>query len=240
MPDLLQISEFARGPMAWICVAIFFIGNGYQIFKFYQLSRNTHHPTLKRPIGYRKQKARPFSREILISKIARLRVSLIGIEPVMAFVTITFHLCLFILPLFILEHAVLYLINWKLDIWPIVFSHQVTDFLVLYLLGCTLFFLFRRLFIRRVRALSTAQDYIMLTLALIPFVTGFMAIHHVADYASLITVHILSVELLLVIMPFTKFAHMLFFFINRFTLASEYSLAQGHRTWSPRAVDSKN
>ena len=240
MPDLLQIGEFARGPMIWICVAIFFIGNGVHIFKFCRLSRNTHLITIKRPIGYRKQKARTFSREMLISKIARFRVSLVGIEPVMAFVTITFHLCLFILPLFILEHAVLYLINWRLDIWPIVFSRQVTDFMVLYLLGCTLFFLFRRLFIRRVRALSTARDYCMLTTALIPFVTGFMAIHHVTDYASLITIHILSVELLLVIMPFTKFAHMLFFFINRFTLASEYSLARGHRTWSPRAMDSKS
>ena len=240
MPNLLQIGEFARGPMAWICFAVFLIGNSYHVFRFFRLSQRKTRIRLQRPAGYRKPPVRPFSREVLISRIARLRISLAGIEPVMAFVTITFHLCLFILPLFILEHAVLYLVNWKLDIWPIVFSHQVADFLVLYLLGCALFFLLRRLFIRRVRALSTAKDYCMLTIALIPFVTGFMAIHHVTDYASLITIHILSVELLLVIMPFTKFAHMLFFFINRFTLVSENSLAQGHRTWSPRAMDSKN
>lgn len=231
MPSLLQIGELARGPLAWICFAVFLLGNGYQVFRFFRLSQSKSRIRLERPARYRKPPARLFSREVLISRIARLRVSLAGLDPLMAFVTVTFHLCLLILPLFILEHAVLYMINWKIDIWPIVFSQGIADFLMLYLFGCALFFLCRRIFIRRVRALSTAQDYLMLTLTLIPFITGFLAIHHVTDYATLITIHILSVELLLIIIPFTKFSHMLFFFINRFTLASEYSLAKGHRTW---------
>jgi len=232
MLDLLQIGEFVRGPMAWICLTVFLIGNGYQIFNFYRLSRHTNRIRLKRPKRYRKPSARPFSgRDVLISGMARLRVSLVGLDPLMAFVTVTFHLCLLILPLFILEHAALYMINWKFNLWPLVFSQQVADFLMLYLFGCALFFLFRRIVIRRVRVLSTVHDYLMLTLTLVPFITGYLAIHHVTDYAMLITIHILSVELLLIITPFTKFAHMLFFFINRFALAGEYSLAKGRRSW---------
>jgi hypothetical protein len=43
--------------------------------------------------------------------------------------------------------------------------------------------------------------------------------------------HILAGELMLIVIPFTKLGHMLFFFLYRFLIGSEYSFGQGTRTW---------
>jgi hypothetical protein len=45
------------------------------------------------------------------------------------------------------------------------------------------------------------------------------------------TLHILSGEIMLIALPFTKLGHMLFFFLYRFLIGSEYSFVRGTRTW---------
>jgi hypothetical protein len=45
------------------------------------------------------------------------------------------------------------------------------------------------------------------------------------------TIHILSGVAMLIMIPFTKLGHMLFFFLYRFLIGSEYSFARGARAW---------
>ena len=66
------------------------------------------------------------------------------------------------------------------------------------------------------RFLSRFEDYFTLALTLLPLVTGYMAYHHLLlPYTWMLAVHILSAELLLVFMPFTKLMHFSTLFLAR-------------------------
>ena len=66
------------------------------------------------------------------------------------------------------------------------------------------------------RFLSGAQDYFAWLLTLLPLLTGYLAFHHViVDYTLMLALHILSVELLLVALPFTKLFHTVSVFVSR-------------------------
>jgi len=56
--------------------------------------------------------------------------------------------------------------------------------------------------------LSTREDYIVWLVTIAPLITGYIAFHRIGMTApTLLAIHILSVELLLVVFPFTKLMH---------------------------------
>jgi nitrate reductase gamma subunit len=58
------------------------------------------------------------------------------------------------------------------------------------------------------RFLSTFDDYLGWFVTILPLVTGYIAFHRVGMPApTLIAIHILSVELLMIVFPFTKLMH---------------------------------
>jgi nitrate reductase gamma subunit len=58
------------------------------------------------------------------------------------------------------------------------------------------------------RFLSTYGDYAAWMLTFLPVLTGYLATHHLLlPYTAMLALHILSVELLLVFLPFTKLMH---------------------------------
>jgi hypothetical protein len=71
----------------------------------------------------------------------------------------------------------------------------------------------------------------LLGLVIAPFLTGFLAHEAIYDYNILIFLHILSAEILLILIPFSKFFHMVFFFIGRFLVINEHSLGTPNRSW---------
>jgi nitrate reductase gamma subunit len=68
------------------------------------------------------------------------------------------------------------------------------------------------------RFLSRFQDYLVWLVTMLPVVTGYLAFHRVdvVPPPTLIAVHILSVELLMVIFPFTKLMHAFTLFMARY------------------------
>ena len=58
------------------------------------------------------------------------------------------------------------------------------------------------------RFLSNTEDYLVWLLTILPLITGYLAFHRIGATAqTLLAIHILSVELLLVAFPFTKLMH---------------------------------
>jgi len=56
--------------------------------------------------------------------------------------------------------------------------------------------------------ITTKEDYLVWMLTILPLITGYMAFHRIGMTApTLLAIHILSVELLLVAFPFTKLMH---------------------------------
>jgi nitrate reductase gamma subunit len=67
-----------------------------------------------------------------------------------------------------------------------------------------------------IRFLSNTEDYLVWLLTILPLITGYIAFHRIGGTAStLLAIHILSVELLLVIFPFTKLMHAFTLFMSR-------------------------
>jgi hypothetical protein len=224
--------EIIRGPMAWCAFFVFISGMAFQTACFFFHSRRRPRIYLTPPAGYAKRSDGISARQRWMARLAAWRVTVLGVNPLMAICTSLFHVCVFILPIFLLQHNSIMGQLWGLTICPHVLSEQATDILCGMVFSCGAVFLMRRLFIRRVRAITTIYDYLIWGIALGPFVTGFLAVHAVHNYQALVVCHILSAQILLVVAPFTKFFHMVMFFINRILLPGEMSFGPGRRTWT--------
>ncbi len=147
----------------------------------------------------------------------------------MTIVTSIFHFCLFATPLFLMGHNKLIRESWGISFFSL--PEKLTDIMTQVVMGCALFFLFRRILMAKVRSITAGSDYLILILTAAPFITGFFAFHQTHDYEPVILLHMLTGELMLILLPFTKLAHMIFFFINRFLIPHENSFGRGSRTW---------
>lgn len=76
--------------------------------------------------------------------------------------------------------------------------------------------LLRRYFDPVLRFISTFDDYFTWLVTFLPVFTGLLATSHlVARYESLLAIHILSVELFLIWLPFGKLMHSMLVFVTR-------------------------
>ena len=96
--------------------------------------------------------------------------------------------------------------------------------------GCV-FFLIRRLKLPEVKFVTSASDYIILAIVAAPFVTGFLAYHQWFGYQFLLILHIISGEVMLMAIPFTRLSHMLFAPLTRAYMGSEFGGVRGAKDW---------
>jgi len=67
-----------------------------------------------------------------------------------------------------------------------------------------------------IRFLSTSQDYFVWAVTFLPLLTGYLAFHRIINpYSLALSIHILSIELLMVVFPFTKLMHAITLFFAR-------------------------
>ena len=217
--------DFIEGPMVWVAFVVFFVGLLFQVMQFFNLTRR------KDPIF--PLKAPEPKKKGLLESIRRslpaLSRTVWSTHPSVMVMTTIFHVCLIGTPLFVLGHNILLEESIGLGLWS--FSERVTDVLTVVVFFCAAYFLARRIFLDRVRAISTFYDYVTLLITLAPFLTGYIAYHQWFHYETMIFLHLLSAEVMLIVIPFTKLGHMLFFFLYRFFIGSEYSFSQGTRAW---------
>ena len=217
--------DFIRGPLVSIAFAIFILGLVFQLIQFFRLTKKKEWIYPPGEIKREKKTAGKWAAFCLAS----LNGTLWKTDPLMTIVTSVFHVFLILVPVFLLAHNILLDQAWGPHLWSL--PEPLTDVLTLIVLICLAFFLGRRLFLARVRVITSLYDYAVLLIALAPFVTGFFAYHQWFNYDTVMMVHILAGEAMLITIPFTKLGHMLFFFLYRFLIGNEYSFARGERTW---------
>jgi nitrate reductase gamma subunit len=209
----------------WGAAIIFLVGVTYRAIQLFTLTRKKE--KMLCPTGaIRKDTPEEKKMKTLIS----FKNSLIGKNPIMAIVSFVFHFCLFAAPLFALGHSLVLYESWGISFVSL--PDPLIDVLTIVFLLCSLFFLIRRIVIPRVSALSTPYDYLLLFITAAPFLTGLFAYHQWFDYKTVITLHLLAGQLMLVVIPFTKLGHMVFFFFVRILLGGEFSFGKGNRIWS--------
>ena len=93
---------------------------------------------------------------------------------------------------------------------------QFIDATAVVTLAAMLFMLVDRISKPVKRFISTFQDYAAWTLTFLPVLTGYMATKHLLlPYPAMLALHILSAELLLIFLPFTKLIHVVTLWASR-------------------------
>lgn len=140
-------------------------------------------------------------------------------RPVYSVISIVFHIGLILVPVFLLAHIQLWEAGLGVSWWSL--PHFWADLLTITTIvtGAALFF--GRIGQRSAHALSRTQDYLWPILLIIPFVTGYICANTVvgpATYQLTMLVHLLSAELIFVLIPFTKIAHCVLMPLSQFII----------------------
>lgn len=126
------------------------------------------------------------------------------------------HIGILIVPLFLIDHVVLWEGLFGVGLPAI--GKGVADILTLLTISCVMLLIAFRVFSTRHRLVSRPSDYVLLALVLVPFLSGYLASHpdvNPLPWQVMMLTHLLSGELLFVLMPFTKLAHVVLFFFDR-------------------------
>ncbi|MCE5180337.1 MAG: hypothetical protein LLG15_00910 [Betaproteobacteria bacterium] len=125
-----------------------------------------------------------------------------------------FHLGFLITLFFLSQHIDMLRAILKFG-WPAL-PRSVIDIAAILSIAAMIALLVHRIIDPVKRLLSDFQDYLTWALTFLPLLTGFMLLRSIGfGYTTLLTLHILSVELLLIAIPFTKLAHMFSTFVSR-------------------------
>jgi nitrate reductase gamma subunit len=223
------IYNLASGLLAKVAFAVFLIGTGIRTIRFISLTRNVKQDKPQPAISIRKR----FTIKSILKELPRLfaamKHTVLAKNPVTIVVSFVFHLGLFFVPLFLLAHNIM--ITRFMGVSLFSFSEQTTNIMTIIFLVCAFYFLARRIFSARVRMITSVNDYLILAVTTLPFLTGLLAYYQVYDYKVMIVLHMLSGELMLVAAPFTKIFHMVFFFVSRFMIIGQHTLGKGNRVW---------
>ena len=206
--------EFVRGPMAWTAFSVCI---GATLLRLVILMARAQRIHRMLPAKSLRGGFKSIARGLLPFGLAAMRQ-----QPVLGAVTFIFHLCVLLTPVFLLAHIVLVYESWQIQ-W-ISLPDMAADIMTVIVIAGTLFFAARRLRLKEVRALSDFSDWALLIVINGIFLTGLLAYHHWGPYRALLITHILLGEILLLMIPFTKLAHMVLFFFTRGYLGAEYEI----------------
>ena len=129
--------------------------------------------------------------------------------------TYIFHVGLLIVIFFFIPHTQLFRdvfgVFWTG--WP----NYVIDIFTVITIAAMMFVLVQRRMDPTRRILARASDYLVWVVTFLPLVTGYMAFHRIGpNYTLMLALHILSVELLMVMLPVTKLTHVVTFVMSRY------------------------
>lgn len=217
-----SIYNFVSGPLAWLAFTVFVAGSLYRLVYMIVLV----HRKEKFIYTYMSWK---YSLRSILHWMTPFATENWRRHPVLTIVTFTFHICLFLTPIFLLAHVVLWSEAWSASWWTL--PEGLVQVMTVIVIGGCVFFLVRRLVTPEVRYVTSASDYVILIIVALPFITGFLAYFQWFEYQFFIILHILSGELMLVAIPFTRLSHMLFSPFTRAYMGSEFGGVRHARDW---------
>jgi nitrate reductase gamma subunit len=217
----MDLYALARGPFAWVALSVFVLGSLFKILSHVFLGK-------REKILYPAMTFKNTLRSILHG-IVPFGAAYMRKRPVFTIVTFVFHCCLFIIPFFLLAHVLSWDESWQISWWSI--SDSLADKLTILVILCGVFFLVRRLVVPEARKVTQRLDWLLLAIVMLPFLTGFLAYHQWGPYKPLLILHILSGELLLIAIPFSRLSHMLLFVFTRGHMGSEFGKVLESRDW---------
>ena len=213
---------FITGPLAWAAFILFIGGSLYRLLAMLILVNK------KEKFIFSYMSLRYGFRSI-IHWITPFATENMRRHPVLTIVTFLFHICLIVTPILLLSHVILWDESWNLSWWSL--PDGVADFMAIIVIASCIFFLVRRLVSPEVQFVTSASDYIILAIVAAPFITGFFAYHQWFAYKSFMILHILTGEIMLVAIPFTRLSHMIYSPFTRAYMGSEFGAVRHAKDW---------
>ena len=214
--------EFVTGPLVWLSFAVFFIGLIVRAVLYikgldWKLDRVTY--SVNTSYG-----VRGAVRSILFWLFPYGTHSWRN-NPWFTLWVFLMHIGLLFTPIFLLGHNVLMRERLGISLWSI--PDGVADFLTIAVIVSVIFLGLRRIALPEVRLITTAYDYLLLAIAVAPFITGFVAFHGASDYRFWIIALVLSGDIVLVAIPLTNLSHFILYFLSRAQLGIDYGIMRG-------------
>jgi nitrate reductase gamma subunit len=197
---------WVRGPAMQFSLAVFFVGVALRILEMWLLG-HSHDLAEPRRGGFWAGWRTVFHRSIP-------GPGMLQREPLVFLGGYTFHLGFFITLIFFAPHIELF--RGVLGIrWPGL-PASLIDLIAVVSIAALVALLIHRLVHPVRRFLSNGGDYLSWLVTFLPLLTGYMLAHEaLLPYTQMLTVHVLTVELLLIVLPFTKLTHSFTIFLSR-------------------------
>jgi nitrate reductase gamma subunit len=204
-----NVTHFVRGPLLLFAFMVLFLGllrqlviTAVELWRAYEKAGDQRVPVsflFKRSLGW-------------IFPVNAMR----GTRTFYTFASLLFHAGMLLVPLFLAGHVELVRRGIGLS-WPTL-PPGVADGLTLAALVGLASLAFLRLADRASRTLGTFQDWFLLALCSTAFLSGYFVAHPSTNplpFTVMYLVHLLSAELILLLLPFTKLAHAALFPFTR-------------------------
>lgn len=216
------IYNFVSGPLVWVSFIIFIGGSLYRLISMAILAKK------KDPFVYTYMDPKFALRSIFHWIVPFASVNSRK-KPIFTIVTFLFHISLLAVPIFVFGHVILWKEKWDISWWFL--SDSTADLMTLIVIGACIFFLVRRIVQPDVKFLTSPSDFVLLAIVAAPFVTGFWTYHQWAGYRYMGIAHMLTGQIMLAAIPFTRLSHMLFFPFTRGYMGSEFGGIRHAKDW---------
>ena len=216
------IYNFVTGPLAWIAFIIFIGGSIYRLVQMFRLI-NEKENFIYSYMSFK------YSFRSILHWITPFGTKNMRLHPVMTIVTFAFHICLVITPIFLMAHIIMWDEAFNISWWAL--SGWIANICTLIVIAACIFFLIRRITQKEVNYVTDASDYILLAIVAAPFITGFLAYHQFFLYPNMLIFHIITGEIMLAAIPFTRLSHMLLSPLTRAYMGSEFGGVRNAKDW---------
>jgi len=205
----MDLLDFARGPALQVAIYIFIAGSLWRVLGIVLLQRKADHSAARKAGGVVGALKVIWSRSFTAPEFKKATLY----PKTMGYVL---HIGLFLTVFFFVPHIV-FIKNIFGISWPGL-PNRAIFFIGVITVAVGLALLVRRMTHPVLKQISNFDDYFSWFVTLLPVITGLiMPIRFGLRYETLLAVHVLSVALLLIWLPFGKLAHVYLLFISRGT-----------------------
>lgn len=216
------VYEFVTGPLAWLAWAVFVLGSLWRLVRMYQLAKTRDASSLAF-----------MSWKFSLRSIGHWLIPFGTLgwkkNPALTVATFLFHVLLFVAPIFLTAHVMLWDQYFGIS-YPAI-PDVIADAMTAVVIVLCLYFAVRRFSNPNVRYITCPADWLALCIVFAPFLTGFLAYHQLLDYDTMIILHIVAGEIMLIAIPWTRLSHMVFAVFTRAYMGSEFGGVRHARDW---------